>query len=214
MSTAPYLGGFHLLGVEWIGRNAIELAFQASEYTDKLFQLYAGRQLIGSTDRVTDRTVSGAVPPGTRATPLSLIVVEPANKNTDYGHLLPWKPYNLYCLSWQNPATIGDLSHFDVVLSVAAGEAYDATNVVARVPYNSQTSTYTLQLPSLSDSGDWVVAVIPRDDALPAGNAGTASQVTISAVVYPLDLAMDANGQRFAVSVSGGALTASFTYGS
>jgi hypothetical protein len=211
---APYLGGFRILSVNWIGLTAIELAFQATEYSDKLFQLYAGRRLIGVTEAVTDRIVRGAVPPGPRATPLSLIVVDKADRLVDYGDLLGWKPYNLYCVRWQAPAVIGDLSHFDVVMSNNAGEAYDATNIVGRVEYNSQISTYTFELPSIATSGNWQVAVIPRDDAEPSGNAGTIDTVTIAAVVYPLDLALDENGQRFTVAATAGELTASFAYGS
>lgn len=210
--TTPYLGGFRILSVEWIGRTAIQLAFQATEYTDKLFQLYAGRRLIGATQRVTDRVVNGAIPPGPRATPLSLIVVDVDKQLTDYGRLLGWRPYNLYCVSWQAPATIGDLSHFDVVMSNNAGEAYDTSNVVGQVEYDSQISTYTFQLPSLAASGNWQVAVIPRDDALPLGNSGTPDSDTISAVVYPLDVSLDANGQRFTVEIASGVLTADFTY--
>lgn len=211
--TAPYLGGFRVLSIAWIGINAVQLAFQAAEYSDKLFQLYAGRRLIGCTERVTDRTVSGAVPAGSAA-PLSLIVIDPVDRLTDYGHLLGWIPNNLYCVSWQAPATIGDLDHFDIVMSTAAGEAYDSDNVIARVDFDAAITTYELQLPPIVATGDWEVAVIPRDNALPLGNAGTADLVTISAVVYPADLNLNTAGHRFAVDVEAGELTASFDYGS
>lgn len=207
-----YLGGTEIRTVEWVGRNAVEVAFRMTEFSDRLVQLYAGRRLVGATDSTSARIVRGDVPAGPRATPLSLVVVERANRLVDYGQLLGWKPWNVWCVTWTPPAApSADLSHFDIAMSPTAGASYDLTNVVGRVDYDSAAASYSFQLPPFESSGDFEVAIVPRDDAIPLGNDGTVVMTTIPAVVYPLDLPLDSDGRRFTVSVAAGELTASFT---
>lgn len=208
----PYLGGYEFTAVEWIGSNAVELTFRADDWSGKLFQCYRNRTLAAVTAVTTERTLTVSLEGIATAAPLWLVVVDPADRLTDYGHLAGWKAWNQYCLAWQAPATIGDLDHFDVCLSTAVGEAYDASNVVGRVDYDANISTYHFSLPGFEESGDWEAAVIPRDDAIPSGNAGTESTVTIPAVVLPLDVALQTDGSRGTASVSSGTLTIDFAY--
>lgn len=208
----PYLGGTTIRSVEWSGRNAVDVTFRMTEFTDRLVQLYAGRRLVGVTATPTTRVVRGDVPAGPRATPLSLIVVEQADRFVDYGQLLSWKPWNVWCVTWTPPVSpTADLHHFDIAMSLAAGQPYDLTNVVGRIDYDPTATSYTFELPPFESSGDFEVAIVPRDDAFPLGNDGTVQMTTIPAVVYPLDLAIDNNGNRFTVSVAAGLLSATFS---
>jgi len=207
-----YLGGTQITQLEWSGPNSIQVTFRADEWTDKRFQLYVGKQLAAVTLTADQRTLTADIPFTTRAIPLSIIVVDPVDSNTDYSSLLEWKPWNIYCITFTAPDPLpADIDRYDIVMSTAAGESYDTSNVVKVVPHEAGRTIYHVELPDIVASGDWEVAVIPRDNALPNGNAGTPAVETISAVVYPADLQLDTNGRRFTVAVASGVLTAAFT---
>ena len=206
----PYLGGWKFTTLKWSGAATLRAEFEAIGWTDRLFQIYVGRSLQGCTRVSTDRVVEFSVP--VSGSPIALVVVEHDDRNTDFGHLLCWRPWNTYCVTWEAPAVITDLKHFDVVVSSVVDQPYDVDNVVGRVPYDAAKTSYQFNVPAFGESGDWQVAVIPRDDASPLGNAGTAQSLTLPVVVYPKDLALDPNGDRFTVAVATGNLAADFTY--
>jgi len=214
MTAGTFIGGWRFTELAWAGRNAVRARFRADGWTGKHYQCYVGRRLAAVTTKTTQRDLIVPVPAANHPSPLTLIVVDPKDRNTDNGDKICWSPWNQYCVSWQAPAVTTDLKVFDIALSTTAGSSYDAANVVGQVEYDSSKTTYKYLLPPFDGSGDWEVAIIPRDDARPKGNAGTAQVATIAAVVYPLDLALDADGDRFDVSVSNGTLTATFDYGS
>ena len=213
----PYLGGFNITAIEWAGRNAVAVTvLPSSAYTDKLFQLYAGRQLVGCTSRPAETVVIGQVPAGQSACPLGIVVVEQIERFTDFGSILDLRPFNDYRLSWAAPVSPpADLHHFDIVAGTAPGEVYDVANVVARVPYQADRPSYSYVLPTFPTRGDWSLAVIARDDAQPLGNAdGTPAELVVPTIIYPLDFEPSvSNGglRRFSHSVTAGVLSINYT---
>lgn len=207
-----YTGGWQITSVEWVGATAVEVTFRADGWSSKIFQCYVGKRLAGRTQTTSQRSIIVPMPYAVNTTPISLVVVDPVDAGTDYSSQLCWAPWNFYCVSFGLPSPLpADLARFEIVMSRTAGAAYDSTNVVGVMDYEPGRTSYTFHLPEIASTGDWEVAVIPRDDARPAGNAGTIDLTTIPAVVYPADIPLDATGNRFSVSVSAGVATATFS---
>lgn len=212
MMSGPHLGGSMITKTEWLGPNALQVTFRAEGYSTHHFQCYVGKRLAAFTSSPSARSLVVDVPYSKRATPLTMMAVEPAQRGTDYSSHLEWKPWNFYCINWNAPDPLpADIDRYEVVMSTVAGGAYDTSNVIGVVPHETGRTAYSFSLPAIESTGDWQVAVIPRDNTKPSGNAGTAQSSTIAAVVYPLDLALDSEGRRFTVTVSGGTATALFT---
>ena len=212
----PYIGGFDIVDIQWAGRNCVAVTVQHSGiYDAHLFQLYVGRQLVGTTSLPGEITVLGPVPAGQSACPLGIVVVEPLDRYRNFGPHLDLRPFNEYRLSWPAPeAPPADLHHFEIVAGSAPGAAYDVTNVVAKVPFQSGRPVYEYVLPTFPVRGDWSIAVIARDDAQPAGNAGAETEIVIPTIIYPLDFVplYGRNGlRRFSTSVAGGVLSIGYT---
>jgi hypothetical protein len=203
----PFLGGFQIVDAGWLGPNAVYVDLDTS-YSDKLYQLYAGRTLIGlsSTTRIVGQLVPSASPP-----PLVVVAVEPANQSVDYGPLLPFAPSDRYQLDWETSGSPADMDHFLITGSDAPGDAVDPDHVVARVAWIGDGS-YSVDLPPLGQCGVWNFEVVPYDNAEPDGNAGTGATVSVTAVVPPPDLVPDALGNRFEAAMSGSDLVFSFNY--
>jgi hypothetical protein len=208
-----FLGGTVITELAWTGLNALQVSFAVSTaWADKRFQVYVGKRLAGTTLTADQRSLIVDVPYTSRAIPLSLVVVDPADSSTDFSSLFEWKPWNIYCISFTAPDPLpADIDRYEVVMSTEAGGAYDTSNVVRVIPHTAGRTIYSVELPDIASSGDWEVAVIPRDNAKPSGNAGTAAETTIPAVVYPADLTLDTSGRRFTATVESGTLTATFT---
>lgn len=207
-----YLGGMTIVGVGWAGAQAVWVDF-VSQYTSGWrWQLYANRTLIGITDAPGERRIIGQLPPTDIPFPLTLIRVLESDALTDYGDELPAQPWNRYRLRWSGAGLAADTHHFDVIGAAGPGEAADASLVVARVPYVGNID-YSHELVAVTESGTWQFGIVPRDDALPLGNAGTVATVNVEAVVMPPDVEQDADGNRFTLSAEAGVVTASFQYG-
>lgn len=212
----PYLGGFDIVNIEWAGRNAVAVTVaHAGIYDQKLFQLYAGRQLIGTSSLPGEVRVIGPVPAGQSACPLGIVVVDPIDRLTNFGPHLDLRPYNEYRLSWPAPEDPpADIHHFEIVAGSAPGEPYDVTNVVAKVPFQAGRLVYEYVLPTFPVRGDWSLAVVARDDAQPAGNAGSETEIVIPTIIYPLDFVTVAGPfglRRFTAELSAGVLSVTYT---
>ncbi len=241
----PYLYGFRFRSIEWLGPNAIQVEIDPGAYAldgsgvpvEPRWQLYAGRDLISWSESSAPTIVAG-IGSGA-ASPLSVIVCEADEAAEDFGHLLHRKPWDVYQITWPAVAD-SDCQVYEIVASRNPGEAYDTTNVLARVPHTG-ASSYSFTLPPFPDRGDWSIAVIARDNALGVGlptptngNAGTPRAAVIAALVYPVDFVLggastiDASdpladysdfrlpleGERFAAAiVEPGVLDVSFEYG-
>lgn len=206
-----FLGGMTITGIGWAGPQSVWLDFVSTHATGFRWQLYANRKLIGTTDTPGQRRIIGQLPPSDIPYPLTLVRVDEANVLTDYGAQIPAQPWNRYRLRWSASGMDADLHHFDIVAGTAAGELVDEENVVARVPYVGAVE-HSYELSEITESGTWQFGIVPRDNALPLGNAGTTSTVDVEAVVMPPDVAMDADGNRFTLTAVGGVLTATIAY--
>jgi hypothetical protein len=60
----PYFGGFQEIGSGKSGPNSVYVDIDTS-YTDRLYQLYAGRTLIGCTVNTAQTRVTGQLQPDT-----------------------------------------------------------------------------------------------------------------------------------------------------
>lgn len=206
-----YLGGMTIVKAGWLGQRSVFVEFVSQYTTGWLWQLYANRTLIGRTSSPRERRVVGQLVDADVPAPLTLIRVDTANALTNYGASLPNVPWNRFALEWSASAYPSDAHHFEVTGSSEAGGAVDTTNVLANVPF-AGNGPYRFVLPPITAPGDWSFAITPRDDAMPAGNAGTVEEVTITAAVPPPDLAFDADGNRFTLSAEAGVVTAAFEY--
>lgn len=205
-----YLGGHTIRKAGWVNPGAVFVDF-VSQYTSGwIWQLYCNRQLCGATRGPGERRVVGEIVASPLPAPLTLIRVDAAHAFDDFGAELPAVPCNRYRLDWTSSGESSDTHHFDVCQGVESGGALDETNIVGRVPYAGDGS-YSFVLPPFQADGTWSVGVVPRDDAYPAGNAGTAIETTVSVVTPPPDVAWSGD-QRFSASIAGGVLTVGFTF--
>ena len=219
----PQLGGFKITNVGWAGRSSIYVDFTAED-TDKCFQLYVNRKLVGVTGGVIERRVSGQVWDAHQsAAPINLMRVDSAERFTDFGDDLEREPWNRYVLSFTVPADYAaDTHHFEIL--AASTPETEPTEVVANVPYVGPR-TYTVDLPGIptihldqpvsaterSRWQNWLYRVVPRDNAVPAGNAGDETDITIPALIYPADLVIrESDGNRFGIALAGSALTIAY----
>jgi len=207
-----FLGGMTIVGVGWAGAQAVWMDFESQYTSGWRWQLYANRTLIGITDAPGERRIIGQLPPTDIPFPLTLIRVREADALTDYGDEIPPQPWNRYRLRWTAPGVDADTDHFDVIGATGPGEAADASLVLARVPYVGDIA-YSHELVSVTESGTWQFGIVPRDNALPLGNAGTISTVDVEAVVMPPDVQLDDDGNRFSLSSVGGLVTVDFAFG-
>ena len=205
-----FLGGHTIVAAGWAGPRAVFVDFVSQYSTGWHWQLYAGRTLIGVTPASSARRIIGQLVVDTAPAALTLIRVDAANRTTDYGALLPAVPWHRYRIRWSVSSFPADTSHFDVLAGPAAGEPVDA-EPVARVPFRGDGDYSHVPAP-FPTAGDWSFQIVPRDNARPMGNAGTPTDIVISAALPPADLAFDGNGNRFSLTVDAGDLVAAFTY--
>lgn len=209
--TAPYLGGTRITGAEWLSAAALAVRFTSTYGSTYLYQLYAGRSLAGTTASPTARQVVGQIAPSQWPQHLTLLAVEPSQRLTDYGALLPRRPYNKARLRFQTSGWPSDARSIDVLAGTTPGGAVDADNRIARVPFDTNRQ-YAILTPPMPGSGQWNFEVIGRDDTLPEGNAGTALALSAQLLAHPPDVALASDGSRFGVSIENQQATVTFAY--
>lgn len=206
------LDGVKITKVGWAGRRALAVEF-STNYTDRLHQLYAGRCLIGSTRQIAERRIVAQLNPttGTPAT-LMLAAVSDGEGAVDYGHTFGRLPANRYLLSWSAASYPADADHFEITGSTEPGGEVDPENVLERVHYVGD-GDYTWLSPYLDGSGQHKFKITPRDNRQPAGNAGTATEITVNSLLPPDDVAFQDDGSRFLLTEDTGVVTVDFSYG-
>lgn len=219
----PLLGGFRITGVGWAGRNAIYVDF-VTPHTGQFFQLYVNRRLAGVTASIHERRVDAQVwDAHLSAAPINLMRVDPAERFTDFGHVLEREPWNRYALQFTIPDGYdGDTHHFQILGASQPNTV--PTEEIAQVPYVGPR-TYTVDLPAIptrplpqpvdpnesSRWQNWLYKVIPCDDAQPAGNRSHPTEITIPALIIPADLVLRPDGNRFGVALSANQLTIQYS---
>lgn len=208
---AQYLGGFEITHYGWLGTHSLGVWF-TSTYTDKIHQLYCGRQLIGETRGVSDRLVIGTMVPADWPNHIQILAVDTDQAGSDFGALLPDRPYNRAKIS----VTVSgwtDAKYLDVTAGTAPSGAVDDSNLIYREFYDSDR-TYTMVVPATDTfrgSGTWNLEVTGRDDKIPGGNLGTAKALSVNVLSHPPDVTLQPDGSRFSITVSGGEVTVDFT---
>lgn len=207
--TAPYLGGFKIKAVGWVGPQAIIVVFSSTYGNSYLYQLYAGRTLIGVTRGPADRSLVANLGPSVWPQHLTLLAVEPANRLTDYGSFLPKRPYNKVKFRFSTSSWPSDTKLIELAAGTTPGGAVDAANVLERIFYTSD-GTFTIYSPPMPGSGTWNFEIAGRDNRPPDGNRGTALATSASVIAHPPDVVLQDDNTRFSVSIASGTATVTF----
>jgi hypothetical protein len=196
-----------------LGPHAIEITF-ASSWAGH-HQLYIGRRRADSSTFKADRTLTAQVDNGETPAPIQVIAVEDTEVATDFGSSLPVRPYNLHRLNWSAAGIEADTDRFRITTATAIDT--DPTEFLAAVDYTAGVDLYEYETPALAASGSWRFGITPFDSSCgeysdSKGNEGTEALATITADVYPPDIDLQSDRQRFALSATGGTLTVDFDY--
>lgn len=207
--TAPYLGGFKIKAIGWLGPQSVIVVFSSSYGSSYLYQLYAGRTLIGVTRGTGDRSIIGSLSPSEWPQHLTLLAVAPENRLTDYGASLPLRPYNKVKLTFSTSSWPSDAKLIELSAGTAVGGAVDTTNVLKRVFYETD-GTFTIYSTPMPGTGQWNFEIAGRDDKPPDGNRGTALAVSADVIAHPPDVVLQDDNTRFSVSIASGTATVTF----
>lgn len=207
--SGPFLGGHQIVGATWEGPFALRVRFTTT-YATMCHQVYVGRTLVGYTESVSSRQVMCNVAPSDwpEHGP-QLLAVESANRATDYGALLPPRPYNAVKLKWTTTGWSPDTRFCEIVASVEPDEPVDLENVIANVLFDDDREFEFITNP-LPGTGEWDFEIAGRDATLPDGNRGTATSVSASILAHPPDVQFFNDYDRFAAAIDGSELVASF----
>lgn len=203
-------GGFEITEVRWVGRASLRVTV-ATAFTGRYFQLYAGRQLIGVSSIAGEDFVIGQLFRAHCPHCLTVVMCEEGEQLTDYGSQLARRPFNQFQMAWNADSFPADAKWFELTAATAAGESVDTENVIARVAYIGD-GDYRFLFPPVTEPGEWEYRITPLDDAIPSGNAGTPTDVTLSTIPYPPDVLMNDENTRLDVSIAEGVLTVDFEY--
>jgi|GEM_PF-5900016 len=196
--AGPFLGGFKILGMAWLSSHALSVRFTTSYGSTYHYQLYAGRSLRGVTSSPLQRRVVGQVFPSKYPQEITLLAVDAAARLTDYGSLLPPRPYNKVKLGWDSLSWPNDAKFIDIVGGTIPGGAVVAGNLLGRIPFDI-SRTYSFTTKPLSGSGLWNFEVQGKDDKLDDGNAGTALAMNETVIAHPPDVPLNSSGKRFSI---------------
>lgn len=206
---SAYLGGFDITNIRWGGTHAI-IVTVSTDYTDRYFQLYAGRRLIGITNAPAERDVIGQLARAHCPHPLTVVMVSGEDRLTDFGAQLPKRPFNQFHVSWTAETYPADATWFEITACTEADGAIDPTNVITRIAYIGD-GDYEFTLPPINAPGTWSYRITPRDDAVTEGNATEYTDISADALPYPPDVAT-VDGQRLTATIDAGVLTVTFAF--
>ena len=202
-----FRGGHKIISASWLDSHSLRVRFSTT-YTDKLYQLYAGRSLIGRSETPSARAVIGTLQPSLWPEHIQLLAVDPDDINNDYGALLPDRPYNRARV---NVTTVGwtDAKYLDVNAGLAPGGGVNADNRIHRELFDTNRE-YAFLTPTFPGSGTWNLEVFGRDDKPLDGNAGDAIALQVKVLSHPPDVQLRSDRTRLAVTVDAGDATVNF----
>jgi hypothetical protein len=206
---APYLGGFAVTDIEWSSIRSIAVRLSTTYGSSYCYQLYAGRSLIGWTERATDRAIIGQLTPTTWPQHLQVLAVDPLSRETDYGSYLPQRPYNRAKLSFSTSSWPTDAKLIEVTAGTEVAGAVDSSNIVASILFTAD-GEFSILSPVMPGSGVWNFEVQGRDDRLPAGNVGDALELSATLLSHPPDVVQQFDDSRFSVAVASGVATVTY----
>ena len=208
--TAPYLGGIQISGMEWLASHSLLVRFRSTYGTTYLYQVYAGRTLLGATHNPASRSIVVNLLPTEYPQAIYLLAVETDQRLTDYGPELPIRPFNRVRLTFTASAWPADAKFIDITAGTVPGGAVDDDNLLERLLYDADRE-YEVTTDPFGPTGTWNFEVVGRDDTEPDGNAGTPLALSQAILTHPQDVQLDADGHRFSLSVAAGTATASYT---
>lgn len=205
---AALLGGMRIVEMYWSSQFALNVRFETT-YSNKLYQLYYGRELVGSTTTVDERLIIGSIVTDINPDHLQLVAVDTANRLTDYGSTLPDRPYNRLRVDIDTDGWPADTRVVQLASGINPGDAVSNTNVIASSVYDTDR-VYRLTSNHFRASGTWSLAAFGRDNKLPDGNIGDKAEFTVDIIAYPADVVNRSDGTRFDIVVEEGVATATF----
>ena len=205
----PSLGGLRMLDAVYTSPTAIRVTFETT-YDDQLYQLYAGRMLIGSTGDLDERAITGQLVPSFYPQHLTIVAVDPAERFTDYGDDLPKRPYNRVRLRFTTSGSPSDIKFLDIEAAEEPDGAVVSGNRIGRLLFDTDRQ-YEFLTDPLPGTGNWAFEVFARDDKPADGNAGASLALDTDVLAYPPDVELAGDGTRFSVAIEAGELVASFT---
>lgn len=210
MTLGPFSGGHLITGVSWEGPFALLVRFSTT-YSDMLHQFYVGRSLVGWTERADERSLICNVQDSLWPEHYQLLAVDPAERDTDYGALLPPRPYNRVKLAFPIVGG-GDTESIEITGSPAPGDPVDNDTILERILYDTDRDYEAITDP-LPGSGDYDFEIAKVDFCKPDGNRGDPLAITAAGILaHPPDVEYAADGyNRFTVETDATDVTVSFT---
>lgn len=203
----PFRGGLKMISYSWPDSHSLRVRFRTT-YASKLYQLYAGRTIIGRTGSVDERAVVGTLQPSLWPEYIQLLAVGPDEIDNDYGAQLPDRPYNRALVSVTTDGW-DDARYLDVVSGLIPGGGVNADNLIHRELFDTNRE-YTFRTPTFPGSGVWNLQVYGRDDKPVAGNPGDAVALQVKVLSHPPDVRFRSDGSRLQVSIESGQATINF----
>lgn len=209
MTIGPYSGGSQITNLEWVDVFALRVDFETT-YDNLIHQVYIGRSLAGNTESMADLSLICHAIPSIYPEHIQLLAVDPADRYTDFGAILPDRPYNAVKLAWTTSGWAPDTRRIEIAAGTEAGGSVVTSNVIGKVPFDDDGAFQFLTDP-LPGSGEWNFQIAGRDKTKPNGNRGIPLAISADILAHPPDLARQPDGyNRLAVTITGGNLTASF----
>lgn len=209
-TAEPFLGGLAWTACEWISAHAIRVSFSTTWSTAYVYQLYAGRRLIGVSVSPSARQVIGQLLPSRSPQVLTLLAVDPEDATTDFGSLLPPNAYNCVALGFTAAGMPSDTRWLEVTSGTTPGGAVSSSNVLALIPFDVDRS-YEYTTDPLDGTGTWNFEIAARDNRPNNGNKGTALAISAAILSIPPDVDLRSDGSRFVLSITTQTLTVTFT---
>lgn len=208
--AAPYLGGHEITGAWWLGSHSLNVEFTTTYASDYQYQVYVNRILSGTTNTEDDRSILVTIQPSVWPQEITLLAVDPSEVLTDYGSILPPRPYNQARLTITTSGWT-DAEYIETTAGTVPGGAVSSSNVIRRVLFGDNSTAYTIITDPLPGSGTWNFKVAGRDGTEPDGNRGPETAVSVVILAHPPDFTPQDDGNRFSLAATGGNLEIGFT---
>lgn len=206
---APFLGGMRITFTSWVSASSVRVDFTSTYDSQYLYQLYAGRSLIGTTTSTLERRIIAPLSWSLWPQVLALVAVEPSDVTTDYGSTLPPRPYNKAIVTVTTSSWPTDSRLVAIAWADTPGGAVNYANEV-RTLYDTDRA-YTLTSLPIGPSGEYNFAVYGIDDKPLDGNRGSVTSLTADLLTMPPDL-VATDGARFTATATSGTATITYEY--
>lgn len=138
----PLLAGTTIIRrrLQMLGPTRLLIPFDTI-WNNKIYQAYAGCVFLGRTDNTTDRVIQAELPggvdfflnPQNRLYHLTLIAVDPLDKDVDFGEMLAPRPHPIAELTYDAADPDGDAKEDLIYGSVIPGCGPNFENPIGRV---------------------------------------------------------------------------------